>query len=467
MGGMPRTAWSPGQRLLTAGLAFMVTAAAFEGLAVPTVMPDALDELGGLTLYGWAFSGFWLANLVGISIAGAESDRAGPTRPLLAGTAAFAVGLAAAALAPSMELVVVARIVQGLGAGAISAVTYFAIARGYDAGSQPQMIAVLSSAWVLPGLLGPLIAGIVAEQLSWRWVFGGLAPLLPVVALAVAVAFRRLPEPAGEAADDPRSTTRDAFLLAAGAGLVLWALTLDQPLPAVATGAVGLLIAARPLQRLLPDGTLRAKPGRGAAIAAIGLVSIGFLGAETFVPLSVSSVRNAGVVVGGLSLTAAAVTWASGSWVQARLASRGIRQPLVAAGFILVLAGIALVTSVPLTGVPIWMAPLAWAVAGLGMGLAYSTLTLVAIETAPAGAEGAAASAIQLANTLGIAVGTGVAGGLVALVARGPGIAPGIGLANLVMILACGVGLLVVRRLPRAGRPGPTRLLAGEHGPSL
>src|SRR4029078_4440847 len=102
---MGRCAWGPGQRLITAGLIFMTTAVGFEGLAVPTVLPAALDELGGLALYGWAFAGFWLANLVRIVVAGHEADRRGPLVSFLAGTLLFAAGLAVAGVATSMAWV--------------------------------------------------------------------------------------------------------------------------------------------------------------------------------------------------------------------------------------------------------------------------------------------------------------------------------------------------------------------------
>ena len=71
----------------------MVTAIGFEGLAVPTVLPAALDEFGGLPLYGWAFSGFLLASLVGITVAGSQADRRGPLPPFAAGVLLFAAGL--------------------------------------------------------------------------------------------------------------------------------------------------------------------------------------------------------------------------------------------------------------------------------------------------------------------------------------------------------------------------------------
>lgn len=453
----------------------MVTAVAFEGLAVPTILPATLDELYGLELYGWAFSGFWLSNLVGIALAGAEADRRGPLIPFVAGTAAFAGGLLVAGLAPSMEWVVAGRVVQGVGAGSIAAITYVAIARGYTPAAQPRMIAVISSAWVLPGLVGPAMAGWISQELDWRWAFIGLAPLLPVAAAAVVGPLARLSAPARERSTRGRAAEpiRDALQLALGAGAVLAATTWGALLPGLISAAAGLLLIARPLRRLMPDGDLLARTPRGAAVATLALLSVAFFGVEAFIPLAVASVRGAGTVAGGLALTAAAVTWAAGSWLQARLATRRSRRTVTVAGLILVGAGIGLVATVSIFAVPpVLTAAAAWAVGGLGMGLAYSTTTLAVIESASPGREGAASASVQVANTLGIAVGTGLAGGVVALSARGPlGLAPGILIADLLMLITLVLAIVTGRRMssavPIAHDQEHTGPAPGDHGPAL
>src|SRR5207253_3763183 len=111
--------WSRRNRPLTIGLTMTVVAAAFEALAVATTLPATTRDIGGLALYGWAFSAFMLANLVGITVAGAEADRQGPARPFIAGISAFVLGLIIVGLAPSMAIVILGRAVQGFGAGAI------------------------------------------------------------------------------------------------------------------------------------------------------------------------------------------------------------------------------------------------------------------------------------------------------------------------------------------------------------
>ncbi len=481
------SAWAPSRRILTAGLVFMVTAAAFEGLAVPTVLPATLADLGGLSLYGWAFSAFWLTSLLGVTLAGQQADRGDAFRPFIAGVALFAVGLAVAGLAPSMLVVVIGRAIQGLGSGAIGSVIWVATARGYAPDAKPRMIAIVSSAWVIPGLVGPAIAGAVAEHLSWRWVFLALVPLLPLAALLVARPIRSLPvglprdpdvapgagggaamlpdvQDAAHVPHPPRGIrTRDALMLAVGAGAVLTAVSIRQPLVAIGIGVAGLVAARAALARLLPPGTLLGRSGPPAAVASTGLLSLAFFGAEAFVPLAVATVRGAGPVAGGLALTASSVTWAAGSWIQARLAPTRSRRLIVATGVALVVLGIVIETAVLVPGVPVAVAALAWAVGGLGMGLAYSTTTLVILETAPAGGEGAASAAVQLANVVGIALGTGLGGALVATIAPLAGIEWGIVLANALLVALGGLGIWLATRMPdRPATPPQVALSASR-----
>ena len=154
--------WKPPLGRLTLGLALVVVATAFEALAVATILPTTTAELGGLEWYGWTFSAFMLANLVGITVGGTQTDRHGPARPFLAGTMLFAGGLVVSGLASSMVVIVGGRTSQGFGAGLLSAVAYAAIARAYAVDLQPRMLATLSSACVVPGIVAPGLAGVIA-----------------------------------------------------------------------------------------------------------------------------------------------------------------------------------------------------------------------------------------------------------------------------------------------------------------
>src|SRR5215470_14952337 len=170
--------WAPERRLLTAGLAATITFVAAEALAVVTVMPLVARDLGGLSLYGFVFSAFLLGTMVGIVVAGRVADRRDPAAPYVGGLVLFGVGLAIAGLAPSMPVLIAGRILQGLGAGAVPAVAYVAIGRSLPDDLRARMMAILSTAWVAPGLAGPAVSAEVARIFGWRWVFLGLLPFI-------------------------------------------------------------------------------------------------------------------------------------------------------------------------------------------------------------------------------------------------------------------------------------------------
>ncbi|HYJ73445.1 MAG TPA: MFS transporter, partial [Actinomycetota bacterium] len=169
---------APARRGLTIGLVLTITLVAFEALAVITILPTIKDDLQGISLYGWVTSAFQLGLLVGIVVAGGQADRRGPAPPFVAGVLVFVAGLTIGGLAPSMLVLVLARGLQGLGAGAIPAVAYAAIGRTYPEALRPRVFAVLSTAWVVPGLIGPALSALVAVSVGWRWVFLGLLPLV-------------------------------------------------------------------------------------------------------------------------------------------------------------------------------------------------------------------------------------------------------------------------------------------------
>ncbi len=459
--------WSPDRRLLTAGLIGLVTAGAFEGMAVPTVLPALVDELGGLDLYGWAFSAFWLTTIIGITLAGSDADRRGPGRALGIGVVLFAAGMLISGLADGMVQVIVGRAVQGFGSGAIGSVVYAAIARAYPASATPRMIALVSSAWVVPGLIGPALAGVVSDAIGWRWVFLGIVAPVLLMGLAVYPQLARL-GPANRTAVPARSDTRraiDAVALATGSTLLLAALSVGSVLPALALLGIGGWLAVGALRHLLPPGSLRLARGRPSVVVTVFAVGFAFFGTEAFVPLTVVEVRGGSVTLGGIALSAAAVSWAAGSWLQARAAGIGIRRTLVSAGTALITVGIAITAAVLLPGAPVLVAAVGWAVAGLGMGLAYSMLALLMLETATPGEEGFSSAALQLMFTLGTAFGAGIGGAVVALAETGAlGLVPALGIVNAIMfVVAIGAVVISLRvpREPAIPQPGRVSVPAG------
>ncbi|HEV2579538.1 MAG TPA: MFS transporter [Ktedonobacteraceae bacterium] len=448
---IPEGIWSPRHRRLTLGLILLVSGPAFEGLAVATILPRVVANLGGLSLYGWSFSAYMLANILGLILAGDEADRKGPALPFIFGVSLFVPGLILAGIAPSMLIFVLSRGVQGLGAGIIASVAYVCLGRGYPEPLKPQMIAILSSAWVVPGLVGPALAGIVADAFGWRWVFLGLVPVLPLATILILPALKILIPPTSSGSWDLHRLLA-ALGITVGAGMTLAGLQAPSLPLALALTLSGLVIGIFSLYRILPAGTLKAKAGMPAAIATMGLLSIGFFGGDAFLPLTIISIRGQSTLVAGVALTAATLTWTAGAWIQAKLASRQGRRLLVTSGLILIALGLAGITCILIPGVPVVLAIVSWGVAGLGMGLAYSTVSLVVLETAPPDQQGSATASMELASTLGSALGAGLGGAIIAIAtASGNGIGTGISVVDLLVIAVIGIAILAAVRLP--GRP--------------
>jgi MFS family permease len=404
--------WGPRLGKLTAGLLITIVAGAFEQLAVATVLPDTVDDLGGLNYYGWILASFTLANLIGIVVAGSEIDRQGMVPPFLAGIGCFVLGLIVGGLAPTMPVLIAGRIAQGFASGMLISVAYAAVRTAYDADSRPRLMALWSSAWVIPGLVGPAVAGFVAETIGWRWVFLGMIPF-PLIDCALTLpSLRAVDESKGGARDFAR--LRDALLVAGGTALLLAGFGRSEWYALVGLVAIGLAVMLPAFQRLSPPGTLRARPGVAAAVAVLILLTIGFFGFEFFIPLALTDLRHQSTVMAGLPLTVSSLTWTAGAWTVDRRSKVMKRSTLLRIGLTLIVVGILLTAGVFLSGLTVFMSFATWAFAGLGMGISFSTLMLTVLDDAPEGSEGATISAGQLANTLGVSIGVGIAGSIVA-----------------------------------------------------
>jgi MFS family permease len=453
--------WAPRHRALTTGLVLTITFVASEALAVVTVMPVVARDLGGLRLYGWVFSGFMLGSVVGIVAAGREADRRGPAVPFVAGVLLFGAGLAIAGLAPTMAVLVAGRVLQGIGAGAVPSVAYATIGRSLPETLRPRMMAVLSTAWVAPGLAGPAIAAEVARLFGWRWVFLGLLPVVAVAGSIAVPALVRLGPPAASHAREHRLT--DGLRTAAGAAVLLAGLSLAAGSGAIWAGlaliAAGAAAGLPALRRLVPPGTLTGRPGLPATIASRGLLTFTFFGADAYVTLAVTAVRHRTPVIAGIAVTGATMAWTIGAWVQARLNDTWEGRRLVRTGLLIVLAGIAgMLVLVLIPAVPVAEGLAAWTVAGLGMGLSYAPLSLMMLHKAAPGQEGQASASLNLADVLGTAIGIGAGGAAVAAAAGGD-LRMGVAVA---FVITGAVGLLALvftRRLPAgttaAPPPGP------------
>jgi len=418
----PRSIFAGPLRTTSGGILILITLVAFEAMAVSAALPTAARDLHGLGGYGWAFTGFLVANVVGMVVSGQFSDSRGPRGPLVAGMASFLGGLILAGTAVSMAQLVAGRVVQGFGSGLLITATYVVIGETYPEELRPKLFAAISSAWVLPSLLGPVISGAVTQHLNWRWVFLGLLPFVLIGAVLMLPVLRTLQPPDGGAGAlaDPRRIVH-AFAVAGGIAALEGAGQHPSPL-SVALAVIGLAALVWGLRTLLPAGTIAARRGVAAPIALRGVLAGAFFGIEAIVPLSMTVQHGYSATAAGLPLACSGLTWAAGSWWQGRgghADEQEHRVRLVRAGFaFMALSAIAVAVSAQ-PDLPGWLIYPAWGLAGIGAGLTMSSVSVLLLSYTNDADRGSDSAALQLSDATASAVTTGVAGVLVAAAARG------------------------------------------------
>ncbi|MBN9620272.1 MAG: MFS transporter, partial [Actinobacteria bacterium] len=412
----PGSIFGPALRATSTGLVILITLIAFEAMAVAAALPTAARAVHGLAAYGWAFTGFLIADVVGMVASGQLSDSRGPRLPLLVGLTGFVVGLVLAGTATTMVQLVAGRVVQGFSGGLMITAVYVVIGQAYPERLRPSLFAVTSSAWVVPSLVGPVVSGALAQHASWRWVFLGLVPFAFVGGLLLLPVLRSLHAPAepGRLA----SPARLVRAVAVAAGIAAMEEAGQHPSPLAIGGAVvGLAAMIWGLHALLPVGTFRVRPGVSAPIAMRGLVSGAFFGVESAVPLSLSVQHGYGATMAGLPLAASGMSWAVGSWWQGRAddaAGPHVRIRLIRIGFLLVAIAAGGIALSAFPGVPGWLAYPAWLVSGVGAGLTVSSVSVLMLNFTNDADRGADSAALQLSDATASALTTGLAGLLVA-----------------------------------------------------
>jgi len=389
-------------RALSVGIVSVVLLIAFEATAVGTAMPVAARELGGVSLYAFAFSGYFTTSLFGMVLAGQWSDRTGPLGSLTAGIGAFAAGLLLSGTAGAMWLFILGRAVQGLGGGLVIVALYVVVGRAYPERLRPSIMAAFAASWVIPSVVGPLASGAVTEHLGWRWVFVGI-PVLVLLPLAFALPQirRRASGPAGGAVAAPfdRRRIRLALGISLGAGLLQYGaqdLRWLSVVPAVA--GVALLIPA--VLGLLPRGTYLAARGLPSVVLLRGIAAGSFIAAESFVPLMLVTERGLSPTLAGFSLAAGGGTWALGSFVQSRARVEPYRDRLMMLGMVLTAASIAAAPSVLIDGVPVWTVAVAWSFGCFGMGLVISSTSVLLLHLSAPEEAGTNSAALQISDGL-------------------------------------------------------------------
>lgn len=434
--------FGPGRRATTVGLVLLTLVTAFEAMGVGTAMPAVIADLGAVSAYGWPFTAFLAASVLGTVLGGRWCDVAGPRAALLVTPLVFAAGLVVAGTAGTMAQLLIGRVLQGGSAGTQFVAVYVAIAAVYPERSRPALFGLISAAWVLPSLIGPPVAALVTEQFSWHWVFLGLVPFV-VVALALVVpGVRRL-----RRSGPPAGTGRGLVAAAAGAALgvtaVSWAGQHPDRIGAItAVAALAVLVPA--LRRLLPAGVFRGGRGIPTVVAARGLIAGVFFAGNSYLPLILTATHGWSLTEAGVPLVVAALGWAAASAWQGRHPDLP-RTTLLRVGFGALAVGVAGLLAVTPEAGPAWVAVPAWTVAGVGMGLGYSAVSYLLLHHSQVHQVGSHTAAAQVADQLTTATLVGLGGALLAVLAT-PATALTVLLVPLVVLAVLGALLA-----PRAG----------------
>jgi MFS family permease len=433
--------FGPSRRATTIGIVLLVSLVAFEAMGVGTAMPALVADLGGVALYAWPFVSFMAASVFATVLGGRWCDRAGPRVPLVASPLMFGAGLLVAGTATSMAQLLVGRVLQGAGAGMTSVAIFVLIAVVYPERARPAVFGLISSAWVLPALLGPPVSGLVTEALSWHWVFLGLIPFVLVATTLVIPAVRTLQPPDAVKAGR-RGLVAAAFGASAGVAALSWASQNASPVAAVAAAvAVAVLVPA--LVRLFPRGVFRLRRGIPTVVASRGLLAGVFFTLNSYLPLMLEATHGWSLSAAGIPLIVGALAWSGASAWQGRHPDLP-RRTLLRVGFCGVTIGTAgMLLVAPAWGVP-WLALPFWGIAGLGMGLGFSSVSFLLLQQSAPQETGFHTSAAQIADQLGAATLIGAGGALLALLGT-----PAAALPVLIAVLVA-LGLVGVTGASRA-----------------
>jgi EmrB/QacA subfamily drug resistance transporter len=399
---------------ITAALLVGTFLASIEVTVVATAMPSIVERLGGLALYPWVYSAYLLTQTVSIPLYGRLADLYGRRAIYVGGVALFLVGSLLCGLAPSMEWLVAARAVQGLGAGAVLPVTMTIFGDLYDVAARTKLQGAFSLVWGISSVVGPLAGGAIVLHWDWPWVFWMNIP----IGLASLTAVGLLLRESGYRSQHRLDLGGAAALGAATLLLMLALLPVDQrPLglhrAAWLCAAAGAALSFVWFERRHPEPLVpldlfrdRVHVAANGAGVLLGVVLFGVVG---YVPLYVQAVRGGSPILAGLVLIPLSLSWTLSTFVSGRLVTRlGFRAlvrggcALVAAGG--VLGGVGVGMDLP------WISIVGEMLYGFGMGATISSFTVSVQERVPAHRRGIATALTQFSRSIGGAVGVAALG---------------------------------------------------------
>ncbi|MBI4588630.1 MAG: MFS transporter [Candidatus Rokubacteria bacterium] len=407
--------------VVIAGVMLAIFLAAMESTVVATAMPTVIASLGGIRIYSWVFSAFLLTSTITMPLWGRLSDLLGRRPTYLAGIAIFLLGSGLSGLSQNMAQLIAFRALQGLGAGSLITIGMTLVGDLYGLERRAKMQGYFSGVWGLASLVGPAVGGLLADHVSWRWVFYINLPFGALSALAIGWG---LSEPVVHRRSVSIDFLGTAFFtvsissllvgLVEGGRAASW-LTPGVVVP-LAVAAIFLLVFVTVERRvadpLIPLDLFKNPMVRAGAATGF-LAGMAMFGAISFIPLYVQAVLGATATQAGFVLTPFILGWVSLSILSARLVLRvGYRGVVVTGMATLTLSFLLLSEWDQTLGRLAAMRDVI--LAGFGMGMVMVPMLIAVQSAVPKRDLGVATSTIQFFRTIGGAVGISVMGAVMA-----------------------------------------------------
>jgi EmrB/QacA subfamily drug resistance transporter len=409
----------PGVKPVVAALMLCMFLVALDGTIVSPAMPRIAGDLGGFSLYAWVPSIYLLTTAVTTPIYGKLADLFGRKRVLYTGIGLFLLGSVLSGAAPNMLALILFRAIQGLGAGAVQPVTLTIVGDLFTVEQRARVQGAFSSVWGVSSVIGPLLGGVMVDNVGWRWIF---YLNLPVGMLATIMIARFFHERA--TANRHSLDIAGASLLTAGLSAVLLLLIeggqawpwLSAPTLALAVLTIAallgfLLVEQRAVEPVFPLDLFR---NRIIAVSSIAMCFGGVLMiAVTFeLPLFVQGVQGQDALHGGMVLIPMTVGWPVAGTFSGRLSLRFGYRTIAVTGLLSCLLGIALLLTLTAT-TSFVVASLYGLPVGVGLGLSSIPL-LIAVQSAVTWARRGVATATNMfVRTFGSVVGLAILGALI------------------------------------------------------
>ena len=449
--------WLPAVTVLVGGVLLQ----SMSVLMLATVLPSVVDNLGGAALVSWTASAFMASSIVAATCTGYLATVMGPRAVFCAGALIFGAGALICALAPSMGQIVAGRLVQGFGGGLLVAMAYVLVRNTFPVSLWPRGFALLSGAWSMSILVGPLVGGLFARYGSWRGAFFAVTAIGAVLAL---LALRALPVSAtsGQGARVPG--LRVALICAAIAAMSLMAvvpqLLAKAALFAVSIGALALTLRAdrRARHPLLPTDAFSLHSITGTGLWLALLVAIAYSPLQIFVPIFLQGLHALDPLAAGYMVAGASFGWTVMSLVVAGTPPQRIPYLLVAGPVMMALGLLGVALLMPLEPAPVVFPAIA--LTGAGIGACWAFVAQRVMTGARAGEGDIAASSVATVQQMGFALGAALSG----MAANVAGLSEGLTRSHLAnaafwvpisFVLAALAALMAGLRLVRLGAGTP------------